>query len=342
MMSPRMILLGKSSTGEIGSTASALGSGAGQDGRGAVTVTRLARLSRCVERNARLPQQIILGGHHETSPPSNFCIWPRALPRSQLCRALQGASLSQPVRAVSCTVSARRRVRPAARVLANRLSEVWGQQVVVENKGGAGGNIGAAAVAQSTPDGYTLLIGLDTSLTINPHFYPSLGYDPIADLAPVTRLCTFTNLMVVPNSSPAKSVMEFVNYAKQNRGKITFASPGTGTSPHVSGELFKRMTSIDMTHVPYRGGGPAYNDLIPGRVDVMFATMPSALAQVHSGVLRGLAATSAVRSPFAPNIPTVAEFGVAGFDVSDGFGLYCQLRYRPKSLEKYATTPSRR
>jgi tripartite-type tricarboxylate transporter receptor subunit TctC len=223
---------------------------------------------------------------------------------------------------------------PLARVLANRLSEVWGQQVVVENKGGAGGNIGAAAVAQSTPDGYTLLIGLDTSLTINPHVYPSLGYDPITDLAPVTRLCTFTNLMVVPNSSPAKSVMEFVNYAKQNRGKITFASPGTGTSPHVSGELFKRMTSIDMTHVPYRGGGPAYNDLIPGRVDVMFATMPSALAQVHSGVLRGLAATSAVRSPFAPNIPTVAESGVAGFDVSDGFGLYVPVKAPPEIVRK--------
>ena len=108
------------------------------------------------------------------------------------------------------------------------LQKFWGQQVVVENKGGAGGNIGAAAVAQSAPDGYTLLIGLDTSLTINPYVYPSLGYDPIADLAPVTRLCTFTNLMVVPNSSPAKSVMEFVNYAKANRGKITFASPAPG------------------------------------------------------------------------------------------------------------------
>jgi tripartite-type tricarboxylate transporter receptor subunit TctC len=223
---------------------------------------------------------------------------------------------------------------PLARVVANRLSEVWGQQVVVENKGGAGGNIAAAAVAQSTPDGYTLLIGLGTSLTINPHIYPSLGYDPIADLAPVTRLCTFTNLMVIPNSSPAKSVMEFVNYAKANRGKITFASPGTGTSPHVSGELFKRMTRIEMTHVPYRGGGPAFNDLIPGRIDVMFATMPSASAQVHSGVLRGLAVTSAVRSPFAANIPTVAESGLAGFDVSDGFGLYMPAKAPAEIVRK--------
>src|SRR5262245_31930615 len=117
---------------------------------------------------------------------------------------------------------------PVARLLANRLSETWGQQVVVENKGGAGGNIGAAAVAQAAPDGYTLLVGIDASFTINPHIYASLGFDPI-DLAPITRLCTFTNLMVVPNSSPAKSVMEFVSYAKANRGKITFASPGTGT-----------------------------------------------------------------------------------------------------------------
>src|SRR5262249_9620612 len=210
---------------------------------------------------------------------------------------------------------------PVARLLANRLSETWGQQVVVENKGGAGGNIGAAAVAQAAPDGYTLLVGIDASFTINPHIYASLGFDPI-DLAPVTRLCTFTNLMVVPNSSPAKSVMDFVNYAKANQGKITFASPGTGTPPHMSGELFKHVTGIEMTHVPYRGGGPALNDLIPGRVDVMFATLPSVLAQAQSGVLRALAVTSGSRSPFAPNIPTVADSGVLDFDVSDGFGLY--------------------
>jgi tripartite-type tricarboxylate transporter receptor subunit TctC len=223
---------------------------------------------------------------------------------------------------------------PLARVLANRLSEVWGQQVVVENKGGAGGNIGAAAVAQSAPDGYTLLIGLGASLTINPHIYGSLGYDPVADLAPVTRLCAFTNLMVVPNSSPVKSVTEFVNHAKTNRGKITFASPGTGTPPHVSGELFKRMTGIEMTHVPYRGGGPALNDLIPGRIDVMFATLPSVLAQVQSSVLRGLAVTSAVRSTFAPNIPTIAESGVAGFDVSDGYGLYVPAKTPAEIVRK--------
>src|SRR5215813_12495037 len=208
---------------------------------------------------------------------------------------------------------------PVARLLANRLSETWGQQVVVENKGGAGGNIGAAAVAQAAPDGYTLLVGIDASFTIDPHIYASLGFDPVADLAPVTRLCTFTNLMVVPNSSPAKSVMEFVNHAKAHQGKITFASPGIGTPPHMSGELFKRMAGIEMTHVPYRGGGPAYNDLIPGRIDLQFAS-GVALDLIRSSQIRGLAVSSAARNPAAPDLPTVAEAGVPGFEVSSWYG----------------------
>jgi tripartite-type tricarboxylate transporter receptor subunit TctC len=209
---------------------------------------------------------------------------------------------------------------PIARVLANRLSELWGQQVVIENKGGAGGNIAAQAVAQSPPDGYTLFIG-GGFLATNPYLYSAI-VDPLVDLAPVTRLCTFTNVMIVPNSSPAKSVREFIEYAKANRGKVTFASSGTGASPHLTGELFKRMAGVEMTHVPYRGGGPALNDLIPGRVDAMFATMPSALAQVQSRTVRALGMASATRSPFAPDIPTIAESGVPGFDVSDGYGLF--------------------
>src|SRR6266576_2734532 len=207
-----------------------------------------------------------------------------------------------------------------ARPLANRLSEVWGQQVVIENKGGAGGNIGAQAVAQSAPDGYTLFIAT-SFLATNPFIFPALGYDPITDLAPVTRLTAFTNVMVVPNSSPAKSVKEFVEHARTKAGVTTFASPGTGTIQHLSGELFKRMAGIALTHLPYRGGGPALNDLIPGRVDVMFATLPSVLPQIQSGTIRALAITSAARVPFAPDIPTVAESGLPGFDVSDGHAL---------------------
>jgi tripartite-type tricarboxylate transporter receptor subunit TctC len=221
---------------------------------------------------------------------------------------------------------------PVARVLANRLSEVWGQQVVIENKGGAGGNIGAQAAAQSAPDGYTLFIGT-SFLATNPYLFTAVGYDPLADFAPVARLTAFTNVIVVPNSSPAKSVKEFIDHAKTNRGKITFASPGTGTIQHLAGELFKRVAGIELTHVPYRGGGPALNDLIPGRIDSMFATLPSVLPQIQSGSIRAIAVTSATRVPFALNIPTVAESGLP-FDVSDGHVLFMPARTPAEFIRK--------
>jgi tripartite-type tricarboxylate transporter receptor subunit TctC len=208
-----------------------------------------------------------------------------------------------------------------ARLLGDRLSERLGQQVMIENKGGAGGNIAAQAVAQSAPDGYTIFLAA-ASLVTNTALYPSLPYDPFADFAPVTLVCDFANLMVVPNSSPAMSVRDFIEHAKANRGKVSFASSGIGASPHLSGELFKRMAGIEMTHVPYRGGGPALNDLIPGRVDVMFATLPSVLPHVQSGTLRGLAVTSGERIPFAAHYPTIAESGVPGYDVSSWYGLF--------------------
>ena len=208
-----------------------------------------------------------------------------------------------------------------ARLLADRLSEKLGQQVIVENKGGAGGNIAAHLVAQAAPDGYTIFLA-SASLTSNPALYGSLPYDAETDFAPVTLVCDFANLMVVPNSSPARSVAEFIAHAKANRGKITFASSGIGASPHLSGELFKRLAGIEMTHVPYRGGGPALNDLIPGRTDVMFATLPSVRPHVQGGVLRGLAVTSRERIPFASEFPTIAESGVPGFDVSSWYALF--------------------
>src|SRR5215471_15100494 len=149
-----------------------------------------------------------------------------------------------------------------ARVIGNRLSEAWGQQVVVENRGGAGANIGA-----HDPDGYTLYITSVPHAT-NRFLYSSLNYDPVADFAPVTLICTQSNIMVVPNSSPAKSVLEFIAYAKANPGKISYGSGGIGTSVHLSGELFKRMAGIEMTHVPYRGAAPALQDVIAGRLDL--------------------------------------------------------------------------
>jgi tripartite-type tricarboxylate transporter receptor subunit TctC len=209
---------------------------------------------------------------------------------------------------------------PVARILAARLSEIWGQQVVAENKAGAGGNIAAVSMTQSAADGYTLFCGGDFLATNRYLYSPTI--DPITDLTPVTLICTYANVMVVPKTSPAKSVVDFIEYCKNNPGKVTFASSGTGASPHLNGELFKRMAGVEMTHVPYRGGGPAINDLIPGRVDVMFATTPSARALVDSGAIRALAVTSAMRSPFLSDIPSIAESGVPGFDVSSWYALF--------------------
>ncbi|HKA78765.1 MAG TPA: tripartite tricarboxylate transporter substrate binding protein [Xanthobacteraceae bacterium] len=220
-----------------------------------------------------------------------------------------------------------------ARIMANRLSEIWGQQMVIENKGGAGSNIGTDMVARSEPDGYTILIG-SLPMAVNRHIYSSLPYDPIADFAPVSQLCIYPNLMVVPNSSPAKTVLEFVDYAKANSGKITFASSGTGTSPHLSGELFKRVTGIEMTHVPYRGVAPALNDVIPGRVDVMFNTMAGVLQQARAGQVRGLAVTTAERFPTAPEFPTVAEAGVPGFEVTSWYAFFVPAKTPAEIVKK--------
>src|SRR5215813_12190541 len=211
-----------------------------------------------------------------------------------------------------------------ARPLAGRLSEIWGQQVVIENRGGAGGNVGAQAVAQSAPDGHTILLAASTNLTVNPFLYPS-SYNPATDLAPVTLVTVTPNLMMVPNSSPAKSVKEFIEYAKANRGKVTFASGGIGASPHLSGELFKRQAGIELTHVPYHGAGSAMNDLIPGRVDAMFSNLPGVISQHQNGTIRGIGVTSPKRSPAAPEIPAIAE-SIPGFEVSPWWGLFVQAK----------------
>jgi tripartite-type tricarboxylate transporter receptor subunit TctC len=170
-------------------------------------------------------------------------------------------------------------------------------------------------------DGYTIFLG-GAFMAKNPFLYPSSGYDPVADLSPVTKVCEFANVMVVSNSSPVKSVREFIEHAKANPGKITFASSGTGADPHMSAELFRKLAGIEMTHVPYRGGGPALNDVIPGRIDVFFGTLPSTLPLVRSGQVRALAVTSAKRSAFAPELPTIAEAGVPGYDYTAWYGLY--------------------
>jgi tripartite-type tricarboxylate transporter receptor subunit TctC len=218
-----------------------------------------------------------------------------------------------------------------ARITADRLSRIWGQQVVIENKPGAGTNIAAAAVASSDPDGYTIFIG-SSSLVTSRLLYRSLPY-ALSDLAPVTLLCTFPLLLLVPNSSPARSVAEFIAFARDNKGKVTFASPGVGTVPHLAGELFKQIAGIEMTHVPYRGDAPALTDTIAGRVDLQIGGSVM-LEQIRSGQVRGLAVTTAKRSQLAPELPSAAEAGVHGFEVTGWFAFFVPGRTSRTIVEK--------
>ena len=220
-----------------------------------------------------------------------------------------------------------------ARVVAAKLSDIWGQQMVVENRGGGATNIGTETVVRADADGYTILLQ-SMPLAVNRFLFPSLNYDAIIDLAPVSLLCEYANIMAVPMSSPAHSVAEFIAYAKANRGKVTFASSGHGTSVHLSGELFKRMAGIEMLHVPYRGAGPALNDLLPGRVDVMFNNIGAVLPLIQGGKLRGLAVTTAKRTPAVPQLPPIAEAGVPGFDVSSWYALFAPARTPPEIIGK--------
>jgi tripartite-type tricarboxylate transporter receptor subunit TctC len=219
-----------------------------------------------------------------------------------------------------------------ARLVGNRLQEVWGQSVVIENKPGAGGNIASEMVAHSDPDGYTVFI-VGPGLATNQFLYPQLSYDPVGDFAPVTLLITQPNMMCVPLSKPAKSVKEFIAYCNDNKGNVTYASSGNGTTLHLSGELFKRLAKVEMTHIPYRGGALAINDLIPGRVDVTFDNMPSIIGHVKSGSLRALAVTTKERVPIVPDIPTIAET-VPGFEVSSWFGFFVPVRTPPEIIAK--------
>jgi tripartite-type tricarboxylate transporter receptor subunit TctC len=218
-----------------------------------------------------------------------------------------------------------------ARITADQLSRIWGQQAVIENKPGAATNIAAAAVAGANPDGYTILMA-STSLAISRLLYRSLPY-AISDLAPVTLVCTFPLLFVVPNSSPAKSLADFITFARENRGKVTYASPGVGTTPHLAGELLKQITGIEMTHVPYRGDAPALIDTIAGRVDLQIGGS-AMLEQIRGHVIRGLAVTTAKRSPLAPELPSAAEAGLPGFDVMAWFAFFVPVKTPQAIVEK--------
>ena len=218
------------------------------------------------------------------------------------------------------------------RILAEQLTKIWGQQVVVENRSGAGTNIGNELVAHSDPDGYTALFGT-SSLAVNAGLYRSLSYDPMTDLAPVSLVAKFPFFMFVPNSSPAKSIMEFVAYAKTQPGKLVMGSPGTGSAPHLTGELFQQMAKIKMTHAPYRGAAPAFTDLIPGRIDCYFGS-GELLEFSRSGQVRALATTGTERSPAAPEVPTMAEAGITGYQVISWQGVFVPAKTPPEIVRK--------
>jgi len=208
-----------------------------------------------------------------------------------------------------------------ARLLAQKLSERWGKSVIVENRPGANGGIGVAAVARSTPDGTTLLAVASSALTINPLFYPKLPYNVHSDLAPITRTGRVTNVLVVNPTVPAKNVQELIALAKSKSRPLSYASQGNGSNGQVTGELFKQRAGIDILHVPYKGSAPAVRDLLGGQVQLMFDNLPSVLPLIRSGQLRALAVTTSERDPQLPDTPTIAESGLAGFDTSAWFAL---------------------
>jgi tripartite-type tricarboxylate transporter receptor subunit TctC len=208
-----------------------------------------------------------------------------------------------------------------ARIIGQKLSERIAQPVVIENRAGAGGNIGTNYVAKSTPDGYTIVMANIGPISINPSLYRNLPYDPEKDLAPITLLMSVPNLIVVNPNLPARSVKEFIQFAKAQPKPVSYATPGIGTSLHLAGELFAITAGIPLAHVPYKGSGPALTDTVGGHVPIMFDNMPSALQMVKAGKLRALAITSSQRSSLLPDVPTVAESGLPGYEVTGWFGV---------------------
>ncbi len=209
-----------------------------------------------------------------------------------------------------------------ARALAHKMSASLGQQVVIENRPGAAGNIGSDLVAKARPDGYTLLMGTIASHAINPNLYRDMPYDPLRDFAPVMLVATLPNLLVVNPAVPATTVKELIELARRKPGELAFASAGSGTTQHLSGELFKKMAGVDMLHIPYKGNAPAVTDLVGGQVQLMFDNIPISLQQVRAGKLRALAVTGPKRSAALPDVPTVAEAALPGYSVTSWFAMY--------------------
>jgi tripartite-type tricarboxylate transporter receptor subunit TctC len=208
-----------------------------------------------------------------------------------------------------------------ARAVGQKMSEAWGQPVIVDNRPGANGNIGTEITANATPDGYTITMATAATHSINNTLYPKLKWDAVKSFDPISLVARVPNILVVNNALPVKSVSELIAYGKANPGKLNHGSPGLGSTGHLSAELFKSATGLQMTHVPYKGSAPTLADLVAGQIQVVIDNMPAYLPQVQAGKIRALAVTTATRSAAAPNLPTIAEAGVKGYEAGSWFGL---------------------
>ncbi len=223
------------------------------------------------------------------------------------------------------------------RALAVRLGQLWKQQVLVENKPGAGGNIGADLVAKAPADGYTLLLASPAEITINPYLYAQMPFDPSRDFIPVARVASSPLVLVVNSKSAVKNMPELLQMIKTQGSKVNYASSGSGGPQHLAGELFQLMAGVSMTHIPYKGGAPAITDLLGGQVDLFFAGIPPALPHIVAGKLRPLAVTTLKRSPLLPQVPTISESGFPGFNIENWQGIFVPRGTNSQIVDKIAT-----
>ncbi|MFO1412985.1 MAG: tripartite tricarboxylate transporter substrate binding protein [Burkholderiales bacterium] len=258
--------------------------------------------------------------------------------------ALCGAALAAPAWAQAYPTKTVKMVVPfppggsldiTGRLIAQKLTEMWGQPVVVENKPGAGGNIGADFVAKSPPDGYTILMGALSTHAVNPSLYKTMPYDAAKDFAPITLIAITPNVLVVNANSPVNNVKEFIAYTKANPGKLSFGSGSNGSAGHLAGELYKVETGTDAVHIPFKGGAPATQALLAGDTQFMFDNLANAMAQVKAGKLKALAVTTGQRSKLVPDLPTMAEAGLPGFDISTWYGFFAPAGTPPAIVAKW-------